>query len=157
MDAATSPSLNGVELEAWAGLLEIHQRLAHELDADLEQAHGISLGDYDVLVQLRDAPDGHLRMTELADAVLITRSGLTRLVDRLERRGLVERVRCPSDGRGLWAGLTEAGRERLAEARVTHLAGVRRRFLDPLPAGDIERLSRIWARLGASRGRADAC
>lgn len=157
MGAAATSSLTAAELAAWAGLLETHQRLARELDAELEQAHGLSLGDYDVLIQLADAPEGHLRMTELAEAVLITRSGLTRLVDRLERRGLVERVRCPSDGRGLWAALTDAGRARLREARSTHLAGVRRRFLEPLAGEDIEQLAAIWSRLGATRAPGPAC
>ena len=83
-------------------------------------------------------------MSELAEAVLLTRSGLTRLVDRLERRGLVERRRCPSDARGFFAALTGEGLRRLQEARPTHLAGVRRLFLDRLEPEELERLAAVW-------------
>jgi DNA-binding MarR family transcriptional regulator len=101
-----------------------------------------------VLVTLASAPERRLRMAELADAILLTRSGLTRLVDRLERAGLVERVRCPGDGRGLNAVLTDAGLARLAEVAPTHLDGVRRRFADRLDPNDLTRLAGIWRRLG---------
>jgi DNA-binding MarR family transcriptional regulator len=101
-----------------------------------------------VLVTLASAPERRLRMAELADAVLLTRSGLTRRVDRLERAGLVERVRCPGDGRGFNAVLTDAGLARLAQVAPTHLNGVRRRFADRLDPDDLTRLARIWARLG---------
>src|SRR6266436_1240643 len=125
-----STEVGTIELEAWVGLLQTHRRLVHELDSELEQAHGLTLAEYEVLLHLAQAPDQRLRMSELAQAVLLTRSGLTRLVDRLERRGLVERARCPSDLRGLHAVLTEEGLECLREAAPTHLAGVRRLFLD---------------------------
>lgn len=116
---------------------------------ELDEAHGLSLSDFDVLIQLAETPDGALRMAELADAVVLTRSGLTRLVDRLERRGLVERRRCPTDARGFLAALTEEGKRRLEEARRTHLAGVRRRFLDKLAPEELEMLGAIWQRVGA--------
>ena len=118
------------------------------LDAELERVHGLALSDYDVLVTLDAAPGRRLRMAELADAVLLTRSGLTRRVDRLERAGLVERVRCPEDGRGMHAQLTTAGAEALSEARPTHLAGVRRMFAGRLDPDDLARLAGIWRRLG---------
>ncbi len=88
-----------------------------------------------------------LRMAELAEAVLLTRSGLTRLVDRLERRGFVERRKCPSDARGFLAVITEEGLRRFEAARPTHLAGVRRLFLDPLGPDELERLGAIWERV----------
>jgi DNA-binding MarR family transcriptional regulator len=88
-------------------------------------------------------------MSDLADAVVLTRSGLTRLVDRLEQRGLVERRRCPTDARGFLAALTEEGDRRLEEARRTHLAGVRQRFLDKLEPEELEILGGIWQRVGA--------
>ncbi len=88
-----------------------------------------------------------LRMSQLAEAVLVTRSGLTRLVDRLERRGLVERRKCPSDARGFLARLTHEGSRRFEEARPTHLAGVRRLFLDLLEPRERECLAGIWERV----------
>jgi DNA-binding MarR family transcriptional regulator len=81
---------------------------------------------------LTQCGDQHLRMSELADAALLTRSGMTRLVDRLEKQGLVRRERCPADGRGTYAVITPEGAARFAAARPTHIAGVRRLFLDPL-------------------------
>ena len=98
-----------------------------------------------------------LRMSQLAEAVLLTRSGLTRLVDRLERRGLVERRKCPSDARGFLAVLTEEGLRRLEEARPTHLAGVRRLFLDLLEPDELERLAAIWERIEPATAAADSC
>jgi DNA-binding MarR family transcriptional regulator len=100
-----------------------------------------------VLVQLASAPDHMLRMSELAEAVLLTRSGLTRLVDRLERRGLVERRKCRSDARGFFAVLTDDGLRRLEEVLPTHLAGVRRLFLDRLEPDELERLAATWKRV----------
>jgi DNA-binding MarR family transcriptional regulator len=139
--------LAGVELAAWVGFLRTHAELVDELDAELERTHDLTLGDYDVLVTLAGAPGRRLRMADLAEAVLLTRSGLTRLVDRLEERGLVERVRCPGDGRGLNAALTDVGAERLRDATPAHLAGVRHRFLDRLDPEDLTRLADIWRRL----------
>jgi DNA-binding MarR family transcriptional regulator len=132
---------------AWTGLLRTRERLMHELNGELEQAHGISLAEYDVLVQLDSAANHSLRMAELADAVLLTRSGLTRLVDRLEQRGLVERARCPSDARGMHAVLSDAGAERLRAATATHSDGIQRLFLDQLEGADLDRLVSIWAKL----------
>ncbi len=98
-----------------------------------------------------------LRMSELAEAVLLTRSGLTRLVDRLERRGLVERRKCPSDARGFLAVLTDEGLRRFEEARPTHLAGVRRLFLDLLEPEELERLAAIWDRVEPTVTAARSC
>lgn len=134
---------------AWTGLVRVHERLMHELDAELQRAHDISLGEFDVLLQLSEAPERRMRMADLAEAVLLTRSGVSRLVDRLESRSLVERSRCPSDARGLNASLTDAGEALLAEAAVTHLAGVRSRFTERLAAEDVARLESIWEQLGA--------
>jgi DNA-binding MarR family transcriptional regulator len=100
-----------------------------------------------VLVNLESAPDHQMRMSELADAVLLSRSGLTRLVERLEREGLLSRADCPSDARGSLAVLTDAGLARLAQARRTHLRGVRERFHDHFSDDELERLAEFWARL----------
>lgn len=144
---ATTSRLTGEELAAWGGFLRAHSRLVRELDEELRADHDLPLSSYDVLVQLSSAPDGSLRMSELADAVLLSRSGLTRLVDRLAREGLIERRKCPEDARGAYAALTERGRERLAEARPTHLAGVRRLFLGRLDEAERRRLAGIWETL----------
>lgn len=108
----------------WRSFMTAHARLTHRLEADLLAAHSLSLASYDVLVQLVEATDHRLRMTELSDRVLISRSGLTRLVDRLCLEGLVYREPCASDARGYFTILTAAGYERLRSATGTHLRGV---------------------------------
>src|SRR5215213_481289 len=128
--ARAEDELHGDELAAWRGMLRAHAALVRALDAELEQAHGLPLTHYDVLIYLRSAPGRRLRMAELADSVLLSRSGVTRLVDRLEREGLIERDTCTSDGRGCFAVLTDEGEELLSRARPTHLRGVRERFLE---------------------------
>jgi DNA-binding MarR family transcriptional regulator len=144
---AATRGLGERDAAAWSGLLRTRERLVHELDRELEQAHGLSLAEYDVLVQLDAAGERGLRMAELAEAVLLTRSGLTRLVDRLEQQRLVERRRCPSDARGMHATLTTAGTARLDEARATHTDGIRRLFLEALDPDDLEHLVTTWAKL----------
>ncbi len=104
-----SPGLTSAELAAWRGFLRAHATVVRALEGDLQAEHDLPLASYDVLVQLSEAPDRRLRMTELADRVLLSRSGLTRLADRLEREGLLTREPCPSDARGTLAVLTEAG------------------------------------------------
>src|SRR3954454_18144068 len=121
-----------LELDAWGGFLRVQSTLLRELDEELTREHGLPLSSYDVLVQLDEAEDGRLRMSHLADAVLLSRSGLTRLVTRLVEHGLIERDECKNDARGSFAVITEKGRERLDEARLTHRAGVRERFFDRL-------------------------
>ena len=120
------------ELHAWRSFLRAHAAVVSRLEADLLSVHGLALGAYDVLVQLVEAPGRRLRMTELAGAVLISRSGLTRLVDRMVRDGLVRREPDPGDARGVWAVVTDAGYERLRSASRTHLTGVRRYVVDRL-------------------------
>jgi DNA-binding MarR family transcriptional regulator len=114
-------------LRAWRSLLEAHRRLADALDDELMAQHGFGLQWYDVLVQLAEA-GGRLRMSELAEATLFSRTDCTRIVDRMGRRGLVERQSVPEDGRGVYAVLTPAGRATLREASETHLDGIERRF-----------------------------
>jgi DNA-binding MarR family transcriptional regulator len=139
--------MNDEELAAWRGFLVTHTRLVRELDEELRAAHGLPLSSYDVLTTLESAPGGRLRMRELADAVLLSRSGLTRLVDRLVGDGLVVREECADDARGAFAVLTDAGRAALHEARPTHHAGIRERFLSRLDRGDAARLGDAWARI----------
>jgi DNA-binding MarR family transcriptional regulator len=139
--------LTPTELGAWRGLLRVHAALVRALDADLAAAHELPLTSYDVLIYLGEAPDKRLRMAELADRVLLSRSGVTRLVDRLEREGLIARDSCTSDGRGSFAVLTDAGEELLARARPTHLAGVRERFLRHFSDEELQTLARYWERV----------
>ena len=147
MQRTTAPSFSELELDAWRGFLRTHATLVRELDEELTERHALPLSSYDVLVQLDEAPDGRLRMSHLADAVLLSRSGLSRLVTRLADQGLLERVECANDARGQFAAITDAGRERLAEARVTHRAGVREKFLDRLGERDQRQLAKVWSRL----------
>lgn len=132
-------------MQAWQAFLRASIRLMERLDADLEP-HGISLADYEILVNLSGEPAGELRMTELAARTLVSRSGLTRRLDRLVESGLVERRSCPTDRRGVLAVLTDAGRRRLEQAAPTHVEGVRRHLLDHLEGEDIVGLA---ARLNA--------
>lgn len=128
VDPSTSSTGSGLpdpaSLAVWRDFLRAHARLTRRLEADLMVEHAMPLASYDVLVQLVEAPDHRLRMTELADRVLLSRSGLTRLVDRLTREGLVRREACASDARGLFAVLTDEGYGRLRAATPTHLRGV---------------------------------
>lgn len=145
--------LTPAELGAWRGLLRVHAAVIGELDRELVEAHGLPLRAYEVLLHLEDPPAGRLRMSELADSVLLSQSGLTRLVDRLERGGFVERLPCDDDRRGLYAQLTPAGRAALREARSTHLAGVRQRFVSRFDGAELQELAAYWERVvpGASR------
>jgi DNA-binding MarR family transcriptional regulator len=137
----TSPlTARDPRLDAWRAFLRAHARLTRELERELQADQSMALADYDVLVQLAGADDGRLRMSELADRVLLSRSGITRLVDRLEAAGLVERVLCESDRRGQLAQLTDAGLARLREASPTHLRGVAEHFLDRIPADELDQL-----------------
>src|SRR5215211_8741853 len=141
------------ELAAWRGFLSAHARLTKGLDAELREAHGLPLGSYEVLLFLAQAPGGSMRMAELADGVLLSRSGTTRLVDRLERDGLLVRDTCDSDGRGCFAVLTDRGEEVLQQARATHLEGVRERFLRHFEPSELEQMAAWWDR--AMPGAAD--
>jgi DNA-binding MarR family transcriptional regulator len=145
--AAAGERLDARELDAWRGMLRVHAALTKVLDAEMEARHGLPLTSYEVLLVLADAEGERMRMCDLASSILLSRSGLTRLVDRLERDGLLERQSCPSDARGAFARLTPAGRGRFDEARRTHLAGVQTLFLDRLEPEEQELLGQLWARL----------
>ena len=117
------------------------------LEGDLIAEQRLTLPAYDVLAALVEAPEKRMRMTELADAVLLSRSGVTRLVDRLERLGLVSRVRVDSDGRGVLAVITDRGEYRLSKASTTHLSGVARYFVSVAGGSELEALARTCERL----------
>lgn len=139
--------LDEEELAAWRGMLRAHAELVRTLDAELAREHDMPLTTYEVLLYLNDADEGRMRMSELADSVLLSRSGLTRLVDRLERDGLLTRERCESDARGLFAEITDEGRRVFADARRTHLDGVRRLFLERFSRDELRTLGELWKRL----------
>jgi DNA-binding MarR family transcriptional regulator len=137
------------DLEAWRLFLRSHAAITQALDGELREHCGMPLTWYDVLLTLSEAPGGRLRMQDLADAVLFSRSGLTRLVDRLVAEGFVRREQAESDRRGAFAVLTAAGRRALRRAATVHVGGIERRFSARLDAGEVDQLAAIMARLAA--------
>lgn len=135
--------LDGAEQQAWRAYLDATRLLVRALDRQLEDGAGISFTDYELLVQLSEAPDQRLRMRDLADAALSTRSGMTRAVTRLERVGWVRRVECEEDRRGMYAELTPSGCAKLAASAPGHVAAVRAHVFDELTAAQ-------WQQLGAT-------
>jgi DNA-binding MarR family transcriptional regulator len=135
------------EMRAWRALLRAHTCLSKRLDAELDQAHRLPMSSYEVLLHLEAASAERMRMCDLAERAQLSRSGLTRLVDRLEREGLLERCSCEHDARGSYACLTETGRERLEEARGTHLAVVREHFLARFSETELSVLADMWERI----------
>jgi DNA-binding MarR family transcriptional regulator len=140
-------TLSEGERRAWRGLVRAHACLAKRLDAELEAAHGLPLSSYEVLHHLREASEARMRMAELAQQAQLSRSGLTRLVDRLEREGLLQRCSCHHDARGSYACLTDAGRARLEQASVTHLAVVHEQFFSHFSELELQRLADMWERI----------
>jgi DNA-binding MarR family transcriptional regulator len=143
----TSGVLSEPQLQAWRRFLRAHAKVTRRLESDLMAEQQLPLASYDVLVQLVEAPQRRLRMSELAEKVLLSRSGLTRLVDRMEGDGLLRRVRCEDDQRGYFAEITDEGRELFARARMTHLDGVRQRFLDHLSSEEQRALAAMWEKV----------
>jgi DNA-binding MarR family transcriptional regulator len=144
---STAVPLDEEELAAWRGMLRAHAELVRELEAELAREHDMPLSSYEVLLFLNDSDEGRMRMSDLADSVLLSRSGLTRLVDRLERQRLLKRERCESDARGWFAEITPEGRRVFAEARKTHLDGVRRMFLSHFSRDELRTLGGLWQKL----------
>jgi DNA-binding MarR family transcriptional regulator len=151
-DPAEVPATSGLEaafvgvdgrLLPWALFLRAHAAVSRTLEGELEAEQSMSLADYEALLQLAHAEGQRLRMSELADRMILTRSGISRLVDRLEREQYVERVPCSTDARGAYAVLTEAGYERLHAAAPTHLRGVDAHFLSAIPPADREAFVRV--------------
>lgn len=160
MDSTTTPMVTGAQLLAWKRLLRANCIALRDLDAQLQAEHRITISDYDVLVALREAEDGHLRMSDLSNSTMLTRSGMTRLVQGLERDGFVERVACPSDARVSWVRLSDDGRARLERARATHHEGIRRLFADHLEDDAAEQLAELLGRIPGvtdSSGNAECC
>lgn len=150
--AATVTSVPPAQLAAWRAFLEAHAHTTELLARELKDEEGLPLAWYDVLVHLHEADDHRLRMQELADRVLLSKSGLTRLIDRMEREGLVTRTACPSDRRGTFAELAPKGATALRRSAPTHLRGVREHFATHLTDDEAEQLAAILGRIaGAAR------
>ena len=134
-------------LEAWVSFLRAHAAITRQLNADLLNAHGLTLSDYEVLLHLSRAEHELMRRVDLAESVLLTASGITRLLDGLERAGFVEKASCPSDARVSYAKLTGAGRAKLNEAAETHLAGVEELFTGRFGVSELDTLAGLLTRL----------
>ena len=139
-------------LEPWRQFLMAHARLSRRLDDELRADHDLSLAEYDALLTIAEAPGRRIRMRQLADRVILSKSGVTRLVDRLVIDGLVERSACETDARGAEAVLTQTGLERLRAASQTHLRGIEHHFLDAIDADDLPVLERALTSLADRAG-----
>jgi DNA-binding MarR family transcriptional regulator len=152
-DDGENSNLEGDALEAWRSYLQSHATILRLLDAELVSEHGITTRDYEVLLYLAQAPDRRLPMSALAESTMLTRSGITRLVDGLVTGGFIERAACPNDARVSYAQLTEEGFAKLRQAGCTHVRSIRRLFLEHFDAEETARLASLLGRLpGAQRG-----
>ena len=152
-------------LASWRAFVVAHARVWRRLDEDLRLEHGLSLSEYEALLLLAESPERRVRMRSLAEDLQLSKSGVTRLVDRLVDDGLVERGQCTTDARGAEAVLTAAGLERLRSAAPTHLRGIQEYFLESITEGDLQVVERamrgVAARLPggpfarAARGRGE--
>jgi DNA-binding MarR family transcriptional regulator len=138
------------QLEAWVSFLRAHAAITRALNADLLNEHGLTLSDYEVLLHLSWAEGGMMRRVDLADRVLLTASGITRLLDGLERSGFVEKASCKNDGRVSYAKLTSSGRAKLRESSVTHVAGIDELFTGRYSDAELATLAELFARLPMS-------
>jgi DNA-binding MarR family transcriptional regulator len=143
----TPQEISNPTLVAWVRFLRAHAALTRELSSRLEALHELTLSDYDVLVQLYHAPGRRLRRIDLARSVLLTASGITRLLDGLERCGYVAKDRCDSDARVVYAVLTDAGLKKIEEARESHAADIEELFGSRLEADEREQLAELLGKL----------
>ena len=139
--------LRGIELEAWINFLRAHSAVTRQFNAELQSAHGLTINDYDVLAQLARAPEQALKRVELAERVLLTPSGITRLLKGLEAAGWVSNRPCAEDARVTYAVLTPEGTKKLDEARRTHVASVRTLFSERYDKDELETLASLLERL----------
>jgi DNA-binding MarR family transcriptional regulator len=157
MDTTTASSPEGLtpaQLRAWRSFLEAHAAVVDVLERELRAEEDLPLSWYDVLVQLSEAASRSLRMQELAERVLLSKSGLTRLVDRMEHAGLVERAACEQDRRGTYARLTDAGLQRLQATTPTHVRGVREHFAQHLEDHEADLLANALGRVAGAQAAA---
>jgi DNA-binding MarR family transcriptional regulator len=157
IDFAMDDHLDPPRMAAWRMLLEAHRGLIDRLEAELQAEKGLALTWYDVLVNLSEAESGRLRMTELAERVVLSQSGLSRLVDRMVQTGLVTRERCDTDRRGTWVVMTERGTQVLQDAAPLHLRGVQEHFGAQLTDEEAEVVGRALAKVSAAVARPSHC
>jgi DNA-binding MarR family transcriptional regulator len=153
VNTLTDSGLDGAALDAWRSYLQSHASILRVLDAELAAQHAMTARDYEVLLYLAQAPDRRLPMSALAQSTMLTRSGITRLVDGLVECGLTERVACANDARVSYAQLTDAGYEKLRSASRTHIASIRRLFLEHYTSQEIEQLAALLGRLPGASGQ----
>ena len=153
MSATRTPTVP----QAWISFLHAHATITRELNADLVNAHGLTLNDYEVLLRLAQAPERRLRRVDLAERVLLTASGITRLLEGLERHGFVRKALCSSDGRVVYAELTDEGYEKLRVASRTHLDGIDRLYAGRFDADELGALAELLGRLTAGSDDGEAC
>lgn len=141
----TGDEVEAAGRQAWAGLLHVHAALVPLLDREMQQATGLPLAWYDVLLELNAAPDGRLRMGELSGRVVLSRTRVSRLVEEMARADLVHREANPGDRRSAFAVITDLGRKRLREAAPIYMAGIRQHFTRHVPAGQLAALgAALW-------------
>jgi DNA-binding MarR family transcriptional regulator len=153
MATVSETQLEGVSLDAWRAYLQSHASILRALDSELLAEQGMTSRDYEVLLYLNHASERRLPMSALASRTMLTRSGITRLVDGLVAAGFVERIACSEDARVCYAGLTDAGYRKLREAGCSHVASIRRLFLEHFSPEEIAQLAELLSRLpGANQG-----
>lgn len=156
----TTADIQTGRLDAWVAFLRSHAAITRELSAELQREHGLTISDYEVLLHLSHAEDGMLRRVDLAERVVLSASGITRLLEGLERSGWVERASCPSDARVSYAKLTGAGHRKLQQAAVTHLAGIDELFSGRYSDSELATLAGLLSRLpltGADCSASSSC
>jgi DNA-binding MarR family transcriptional regulator len=154
VNTVTTDRLNGSALDAWRSYLQSHAAILRQLDTELVNAHGLTTRDYEVLLYLAQSPDRQLPMSALATSTMLTRSGITRLVDGLVAAGWIERAACPNDARVSYARLTDVGYSKLRDAGCTHVASIQRLFLEHFNQDEIDQLASLLSRLPGAGGGA---
>jgi DNA-binding MarR family transcriptional regulator len=152
VNTVATDRLNGAALDAWRSYLQSHAAILRQLDAELVSAHALTTRDYEVLLYLAQAPDRQLPMSALATSTMLTRSGITRLVDGLVQAGWIERVACDKDARVSYARLTQVGFSKLRDAGCTHVASIQRLFLEHFSGEEIDQLATLLSRLPGAGG-----
>jgi DNA-binding MarR family transcriptional regulator len=145
------------QLDSWIFFIRAHAAITRELSADLQREHGLTLNDYEVLLHLSHADGGRLRRVDLAERVILTASGITRLLEGLERSGFVKKENCASDARVTYAKITPAGTVKLREAAKTHLRGVDELFVGRYSESELTTLADLLSRLPLTGKSGESC